>query len=100
MIFTRLLVIFLWILLCNLKTISSKRDNIEELMEFIQLNIKNENNPNAIISTQDVEMLSESKMDDLKVLIDRLDRILNFMELNFKNINLDGLFGIRIGEGN
>ena len=69
-------------------------------MEFIQLNIKNENNPNAIISTQDVEMLSESKMDDLKVLIDRLDRILNFMELNFKNINLDGLFGIRIGEGN
>jgi hypothetical protein len=99
MVFTRLLLSILFTLLFSLQEISGERQNIEDLMEFIDLNIKNENNPDALISLQNLEDLSESRMDNLRVLINRMDKILNFIELNFKNINLDGLFGIRIGEG-
>jgi hypothetical protein len=99
MVFTRLLLSILFTLLFSLQEISGERQNIEDLMEFIDLNIKNENNPDALISLQNLEDLSESRMDNLRVLINRMDKILSFIELNFKNINLDGLFGIRIGEG-
>ena len=94
--------IFCLVLVFNMKMITCEKESIEDLMAFVKLNIQNEKNPNAIISQQEVEDEQEfagSQFELLKLIVDRFDKVLSFIELNYKNINLDGLFGIRIAEG-
>ena len=102
MFFTRLIFIFFlpFLIRKSWAQIKNSNQNLDDLMAFIKLSIKNENNPDSIISNeQDDEETIESRIKNINIIIDRFDRILNFMESNYENINLDGLFGIRIAEG-
>ena len=46
----------------------------------------------------DVEVLRSEAKFDLKRLLRRFEKLLEYLESNYQQVNLDGLFGIRIAQ--